>query len=205
MVERGIMSAETAQNLSGVTNPRVLIQIMELFDMLIPCQLTKRTKHEELVYLVPCLMKKATADQVEQRDKHVPPIHFMFTTLRDAQADRPDTEGFLPRGLFHRLISSCCRMKKWLRHRDLVFNDYMVFDAGDFCFSLRMVHNGISLSAFKLRGDPVKHSWALCQLREEIEQHLQQILHQVFPSLSLRVFLPCTCSQSSANDRERTK
>lgn len=195
----GMLSVEAATAIANIANPQMLLQIMERFDMLIPCQIN----HAD-IYMVPCLRKKARDDQVVKGD--IPSIPFRCVSASEVKSGSLRTKGFIPPGLFHRLISSCCRVKKWAHFRNLIFYDYMLFNhASGFSCALRLVSDDIVLSAFNFVGDSSSYSSALSALREDVQKLLAEILDQVFPNLSWVTFLPCPCLETPASTTEKSR
>ena len=80
-----------------------------------------------------------------------------------------------------------------------MFYDYMVFDADNFCFSLHMTHNGITLAAFDFEDEPKDSSRHLTDIRREIESLIVKITEQVFPNLTCVPFLQCTCIEPGSS------
>ena len=199
----GKPSRDTLLNLCGDAEAGVLIDIMEKFDMLIPCpsHVSKTEGGEDVEaregsvqrYLVPCLMKKAP-ESVYRRDESIPTLHFKCVHrdfMYEAEGDFPGV--FLPHGLFHRLSSRCCRTKKWTLKA--AFYDYMAFEADNIAFSLRMVYNSILLSV-----SPAELSTdEMCEVRSNLRQQIQamfdDIVNEIFPNLTYVLYLKCIISK----------
>ena len=195
----GILREETARSLCGVRGAKTLVNIMKRFDMLISCQINVHSKEEFGVCLVPCLMQRVTDRQLNPRDRRVPSLHFKFVPSTEVQFGSLQTNGFLPHGFFHRLISSCCRTNRWKHNPQKIFYDYMVFDAEDFRFSLHMTYNGITLSAFSFKKkDPNDLCQALTDIRKQIESLIANIAAQIFPNLTCVLYLVCTCTEAAS-------
>jgi hypothetical protein len=141
-------------------------------------------------------MKRAPEDQVTAGNVTVPSMHFKFAPSEYKDSTELDTMGFLPHGLFHRVISSCCRKKKWTHYEKSIFYDYMVFGVQGFYFALHMIYNGITLSAFNFDGDPEGYSLALTEIRKTIQTVIEQVTGEVFPNLVCVAFLPCSCMET---------
>lgn len=196
-LKRGVLDAEVAKHLPNVSNPQVLINIMDRFDMLIRGEIRMGHSTREEVYIVPCLLQRVSASKVQNRDPKVPSIHFKFVSSTEVQPFKLETRGFLPPGVFHRLVSSCCRTKHWNHWVELMFHDYIELDAEDFCFALHMAHNGITMLAFNFEDDTMTYSLSLTKLREEIHNLIKEILAQMFPNMSCTTFLLHDCCSDS--------
>ena len=194
-LERGVLLQEAATNLCDVSKPDILVKIMTTFDMLTPCELDMNGEKVP-VYLVPCLMQRVPEDKLEARGDEVPMMHFKFAPSKYKDSTELDTMGFLPHGLFHRLTSRCCQKKEWSHFEKLMFYDYMVLGVQDFYFSLHMVHNGITLSAFNFDGEAVNHSLKLSEIRSKIQSVIEQITSKLFPNLVCVPFLLCACDKN---------
>ena len=136
------------------------------------------------IYLVPCLLKLKGPPQDAGP---IPSIHFKFMTKNQAQFPVTSVwhhyrSAFLPRGLFHRLICSCIGERIWSHHLDKIYYDYMSFDCGHFCFSLRMAHVGVTLSArFKSDQDSGEHSEKLSEIRKLVQEKMEDITKARLP------------------------
>ena len=165
--------------------------------MLIPCETNFDGQEGVSVDLVPCLMQRVADDQIKPRNKEVPSLHFKFVPSAEVKSGSFQTKGFLPHGLNHRLIAGCCRTNRWKHHAELMFYDYMVFDAEDFCFSLHMTSNGITLSAFDFDKDPNDLCRSLTDTRQVLESLIGKITAQLFPNLICVPYLKCTCVEET--------
>ena len=186
-LRKGILSKETAVGICGTNRAETFIKIMEKFDMLVPCEVNMDGKEGVAVYLIPCLLQKVADDQIKPPDKRVPRLHFKFTPATLLQS-----EGFLPPGLFHRLMSCCCRTKKWIHYAELIFYDYMEFGADKFGFALHMSRNGITVSAFEFEG--LLLSRALNAVCKELQSEIDRIIGQLFPNLACVTYVECPCT-----------
>lgn len=182
---------ETAIKLCGSTpQASTLIKIMERFDMLVPYQL-RRYGQRKKAYLVPCLLKRSTIQSTQSSG--FPNMHFKLVPRVQQQFTSPERIGFLPHGVFHRLVSNCCRVPQWESVEGMVFYDYIAIHAKEFYFSLYMIYNGITLSAFKFQGKPENHSLQLAEIRRMVQSMIEEITAQVFPNLVCLPFLECNC------------
>lgn len=183
MLKSGKLTLGLAEELaSDGSNPNVLLQIMERFDMLIPCEANIDNGHRDKMYMVPCLLPRVSCEK--KLVEALPPIHFKCVFSTEVESFQLATKGFLPPGLFHRLVSSCCGTNKWSHWSELIFYDYVEFEVSKVLqFALQLSHNGITVSASS------KDAFQLSKLREEIEELLKQILDQAFPNLLCVTFL----------------
>ena len=183
------MYEETAIEMCGVNRTDTFIKIMEKFDMLVLCEVNVDGKEGVPLYLIPCLLQKVSDHQIKPPDKRVPRLHFKFVPATELES-----EGFLPLGLFHRLMSSCCRTKKWIHFAKRIFYDYMEFGAENFGFALHMSHNGITVSTFQFEGQSLRVWYiALNGLRRELQSMIEGITGQLFPNLLCVAYVECPC------------
>lgn len=191
-LKRGMIQKETALDLCG--RAPTLIKIMEKFDMLVPCQLEE--DQDKFMYLVPCLLPRVR-HQKAQEDETFPKIHFKLTPKTVYDRSSLERSGFLPHGLFHRVVSSCCRVRKWKHHQSMIFYDYIAIELDNFFFSLRMVYNGITLSAFNFKGEAEEHTAELGKTRKQIQSIIEEITKEIFPNLVCMPYLECNCLLSA--------
>lgn len=198
MLRKGMLSVDTVKALPGVSNPESLIAIMERFDMLIRCQidLDDQQRGKEM-YMVPCLLKNVASNRLNDRDQQVPAIHFKCVPTAQCSSYKVEDKGFLPPGVFHRLISKCCKNGQWQHRIGWIFYNYIIFFPKDVDveFALHMAHDGISL--FAELGES-SHEGILTRLREQVEANLRETL-QVFPGLSCQTFLICPCYEKAGH------
>lgn len=198
-LNKGMLSEDSVHKLSRAVKSDTLIKVMERFDMLIQCEIDERK-----MYLVPCMRRKVKEGEVISGDKlSIPSIPFRCVSATELKSGNLNTLGFLPPGLFHRLISKRCRLHTKDHFKNLIFYDYIVFKVSDFSCALRMVDDDIILSAFKFRGDVRNYSSALSNLREEIEGLLASIIKETFPSLAWVIFLECPCVTDCSSTQSR--
>ena len=192
----GRLQRSTAERLcKPETNPETLVDIMERFDLLIPYEAeTKSPETRAQEYLVPCMMKRVPEENVRPKLKNVPILYFKFVQ-RHYVAKGKEKEGiFLPHGLFHRVVSHCCRT---IKKRSLMetYYDYMELSTDKkIVFYLRMAFDSILLCAnkidasYKTSGQRRK---ALSTLREEIQSSIDAVLKMTFPNLTCIHYLEC--------------
>ena len=181
---QGVLNADALKHLcDGEKKSQILWKIMEKFNMMILCS---------ACYLIPCLLERVNNNQMEKPDPAIPKIHFKFTPVTEV-GDGKVGRHFLPHGLFHRMIVSCCRV--WKTDFRLIFYDYIVFDMEELCISLHMVHNGITVSAHKLRGGATVHSSFLKSVYTTLKQQAKQVLMDLFPNLQCVEYMECTCDR----------
>ena len=143
-------------------------------------------------YLVPCMMKRVSQEKVRPQDHNVRILFFKFAQ-RDLIEKEREKEGlFLPNGLFHRVVSRCCRTNKtWIQMATCY--DYMEFSTDEgIVFSLRMAYNSILLCAIRIDASydtEAQRRESLSNLREDIQALIDDVLQMVFPNLTL-----CTLS-----------
>ena len=192
----GRMLRSTAKRLCGCeAKADVLLDIMERFDMLIPYKSNPKSSETRVQeYLVPCIMKRVPQGKVRQKEHNVPILFFKFAH-RDFIEKEGEKEGlFLPNGLFHRIVSRCCRISKaWIKKP--AWYDYAEFSTDDgIVFSLSMAYNSILLCAIRI--DPSyktedRRQQLLSNLREDIQSLIDDVLHAVFPNLTCVHYLEC--------------
>lgn len=192
-LQQGKICEETALELCGTTQAPTIVKIMEKFDMLVPCQLPQQAEDTRKHYLIPCLLPRV-AYQKAQEIKTFPKIHFKLSQRLQLGLSPCCNCGFLPHGLFHRLISCCCRVREWNPRE--IFYDYIVIGVQNFFFSLSMVYNGITMSAFGFSGKTEERDVQLTKLRKEVQSMIEGITKEVFPNLVCEPYLECNCSLS---------
>ena len=175
----------------------ILLYIMERFDMLIPCkggpESSGASVHE---YLVPCMMKRVPEGKVRQAGqevKNTTMLYFKFVH-RDFIDKEEEEEGgvFLPHGVFHRVVSRCCQIKKW--RRGAIYYDYMEFSTCEGVFCLRMACDSILLCAIQIKESYRREDQrreTLSNLREEIQKLIDAVLQTTCPNLTCVHYLEC--------------
>ena len=170
---------------------------MERFDMLIPYKAEPRSSETRVrEYLVPCMMKRVPHKNVCHKDHSVPILFFKFAHRDFIEKEREKEGLFLPNGLFHRVVSRCCRTNKtWSGGEMATYYDYMEFstDKG-IVFSLCMAYNSILLCAIKIDSSyktEDRRRKSLSNLREDIKSLIDDVLQTVFPNLTCVHYLEC--------------
>ena len=178
--------------------PDILLYIMERFDMLIPYtggpEGSGTSVHE---YLVPCMMKRVPEGKVRQAGqevKNTPMLYFKFVHRDFINKEEEEEEGgvFLPHGVFHRMASRCCQVKKWRRRA--IYYDYMEFSTYEGVFYLRMAYDSILLCAIQIEESyetEVQIRETLSNLREEIQDLIDAVLQTTCPNLTCVHYLEC--------------
>ena len=191
----GWLLRDTAKRLCPPkANADVLLEIMERFDMLIPYKAEPRSSETRVQeYLVPCMMKRVPQGRVTQKDHNVPILFFKFAHNDFIEKEREEQGLFLPNGLFHRVVSRCCRTKKmWSQLK--TWYDYMEFSTDDgIVFYLKMAYNSILLCAVRIDSYKLE-DWRhepLSNLREDIQKLIDDVLKAVFPNLTTVHYLEC--------------
>ena len=91
------------------------------------------TRVEE--YLVPCMMKRVPRE--EKKDRNVPILFFKFAHRDFIEKERENERLSLPNGLFHRVVSRCCRTNKtWTQmatYYDYTWSSARVKELSSFC------------------------------------------------------------------------
>ena len=195
-LEQGRLQRSTAERLcEPEPNANILVDIMERFDLLIPYEAEpQRSEARAQEYLVPCMMKRVPGEHVRSKFENVPILHFKFVQ-RDYLAQGKEEEGiFLPHGLFHRVVSHCCRTNK-KRILIATYYDYMELstDKG-IVFYLRMAYDSILLCATKIDTSyetQDQRCEALNNLREEVQSSIDAIVNTAFPNLTCVHYLEC--------------
>ena len=178
--------------------PDILLYIMERFDMLIPYkggpERSGTSVHE---YLVPCMMKRVPEGKVRQAGQEVkdtPMLYFKFVhrDFIDKEEEEEEEGVFLPHGVFHRVASRCCQVKKW--DRRAIYYDYMQFSTDKGVFYLRMAYDSILLCAIRIEEsyetkDQIRQ--ILSNLREEIQDLIDAVLQTTCPNLTCVHYLEC--------------
>ena len=102
---------------------------MERFDMLIPYKANPKSLETRVQeYLVPCMMKRVPQGKVRPKGHNVPILFFKFAHSDFIEEEREKEGLFLPNGLFHRVVSRCCRTNKtWSGGEMATYYDYMEF------------------------------------------------------------------------------
>ena len=199
MLKEGRPKRTTAIKLCDVTDPGILIDIMEKFDMLIPRKVGKTGKEEspatEVEYVLPCLLKTVPEEEVPAKeDESVPTLHFKCIARDVMEETEKFKSAFLPRGFFHRLISRCCRENStWNMVK--FYYDYMEFSADSGVIGyLRMAYNSIQLCAFKtvkiLQNEDEKRR-VRSEVRENIKSMIEDITKDTCPYLTHVPYLEC--------------
>ena len=192
----GRLQRSTAKRLCRPeANADVLLDIMERFDMLIPYKAEPGSLDTTVQeYLVPCMMKRVPQEKVRHKDHNVPILFFKFAHRCFIEKEREKEGLFLPNGLFHRIVSRCCRTyKTWIQMS--TYYDYMEFstDKG-IVFSLRMAYNSILLCAIRIDSlyetEDQRHE-SLSNLREDIQSLIDDVLQALFPNLTCVHYLEC--------------
>jgi GTPase SAR1 family protein len=210
MVHHGVVNTDIIGTLLQDCGQQasVVVHLMVKFGLVVPLQIAKQlyghhaqgTKAKATEYLVPALLpplKEAAAveqDAVARSEEYANTCYFVFScsnalaessmlTVRDAE-----NHGFLPRGLFERLI---CKAVEWCRDTSAVqslqsqplFQDAAVLAFGNQRFRMRAFHAQNCIQVDFARGNPLA-------VHQRLSEQLQQIMDECMKSLRFFTVLP---------------